>query len=611
MFEALPEEWREVVLSDVAEIVTASISANELATKSKVHHYSLPAFDLGLGPEVGPGNSIKSNKTLVPNDCILFSKLNPRIPRVWRVKSINSPDSYCSTEFWPLVLRSNDVDLDFLAYFLGSAGFLTSPAIVPSSSTNSHQRVDRRSFESFILPLPPLDEQRWIAEVLRSVDDTIRATQAALHAATSVRQCALDALMRGLVELAGDEMPALYEAAEVRTGIAKNKNANGRHVRLPYLRVANVQDGWFDLSDMQEIDVEPEKVERYSLKAGDVLLTEGGDYDKLGRGGVWMGEVHPCLHQNHIFCVRPDPARLLPRFLALVTQSFLGRSYFLSCAKRTTNLASINSSQLKALPLPLPDLDRQGAVVAEIGCVDAVIEYEEEKCRSLLSIRASLQRDLLSGRVRVPPLTVAATSTSRIVQPAFKRAVLAAEIVYQLHRDAKFGSVKHEKIVHLCELHADLHADLDRHAYKEAAGPYDPKARRSVEKVFRAQKWFEVTKGERRVEYVPLEKCGSHRSYYERYFGDHHLHIQSIIDRMRPMTSEQCEIVATLYAVWNDFLIDGETPTDHKIVQSVLNSWHPSKRNISEDRWLAALPWMRSNDFVPKGVGEKTRVVSS
>ena len=80
---------------------------------------------------------------------------------------------------------------------------------------------------------------------------------------------------------------------------------------------------------------------------------------------------------------------------------------------------------------------------------------------------------------------------------------------------------------------------------------------------------------------------------------------------MRPMTSEQCEIVATLYAVWNDFLLDGETPTDQQIVQSVLNSWHPSKRNISEDRWLAALPWMRSNDLVPQGVGEKTRVVSS
>src|ERR1019366_5284521 len=92
--------------------------------------------------------------------------------------------------------------------------------------------------------------------------------------------------------------------AEVRTGIAKGKKGRKSPVSLPYLRVANVQDGYLSLIEIKTIDVEKKDAERYRLQDGDVLLTEGGDFDKLGRGAVWRGEIPYCLHQNHIFSVR-------------------------------------------------------------------------------------------------------------------------------------------------------------------------------------------------------------------------------------------------------------------------------------------------------------------
>ncbi|NQE64537.1 restriction endonuclease subunit S [Caulobacter sp. RHG1] len=293
--------------------------------------------------------------------------------------------------------RPNVLDNEYLFYRMQPELKRLEQAI--TGTTVKH--LSTKDIKRLVWDLPSLDEQRRIAEVLRSMDAAIATTGSVLSAASAVRQSALDAMMQAIVEADGGDH-VLSDVAEVRTGIAKNKNADGRHVQLPYLRVANVQDGWFDLSEMQEIAVEADKVDRYSLKDGDVLLTEGGDYDKLGRGGVWKAQVHPCLHQNHVFCVRSDQMRLLPAFLALVTQSYLGRAYFLSCAKRTTNLASINSSQLKALPVPLPDLERQGAVVEEIGCIDALIEHEQEKLRSLRRLRSSQATELLSGRVRVP-----------------------------------------------------------------------------------------------------------------------------------------------------------------------------------------------------------------
>src|SRR3546814_17828054 len=92
----------------------------------------------------------------------------------------------------------------------------------------------------------------------------------------------------------------------VQTGIAKGKAINGAAITLPYLRVANVQDGHVDLSVIKTITLKPSEVDRYSLRKGDVLFTEGGDFDKLGRGTVWNGEIKPCLHQNHVFAVRPN-----------------------------------------------------------------------------------------------------------------------------------------------------------------------------------------------------------------------------------------------------------------------------------------------------------------
>ncbi len=117
----------------------------------------------------------------------------------------------------------------------------------------------------------------------------------------------------------GWETHRLGDVARVQTGLAKGKKTNGGSVRLPYLRVANVQDGYVDLTELKTIDVSKSEVERYSLRVGDVLFTEGGDYDKLGRGCVWTGQVTPCLHQNHVFAVRPNADVVISDYLSAVS----------------------------------------------------------------------------------------------------------------------------------------------------------------------------------------------------------------------------------------------------------------------------------------------------
>lgn len=169
----------------------------------------------------------------------------------------------------------------------------------------------------------------------------------------------------------------LDHVAYVQTGLAKGKKDIKNPQTLPYLRVANVQDGYLDLSLIKSIEVEESNIDRYLLKPGDVLLTEGGDFDKLGRGAIWQGEINPCLHQNHIFVVRTKDDLLMPEFLSLLTGSAYGKAYFLKCSKQSTNLASINSTQLKEFPVLLPPLTEQRKIVEAVNAWNFTIEKTE------------------------------------------------------------------------------------------------------------------------------------------------------------------------------------------------------------------------------------------
>ncbi|MFB8418632.1 restriction endonuclease subunit S [Streptomyces albidoflavus] len=174
----------------------------------------------------------------------------------------------------------------------------------------------------------------------------------------------------------------------------------GDVVTRPYLRVANVQADRLELDSVSEITVPRAVADRCTLRRGDVLMTEGGDLDKLGRGTVWGGEIADCLHQNHVFALRPDGSLLDSRYLSLLTQSLHGRCYFESTGSKTTNLASTNSNKILSFPIPLPVIKRQKELVVQV----------EEGVQVIAKARALLrrQRALLVGR-RQALITAAVT----------------------------------------------------------------------------------------------------------------------------------------------------------------------------------------------------------
>ncbi|MFQ3665276.1 MAG: hypothetical protein SNJ79_04455, partial [Sphingomonadaceae bacterium] len=159
----------------------------------------------------------------------------------------------------------------------------------------------------------------------------------------------------------------LAEVADIGSGLTKGRKLNGTPTEpTAYLRVANVQFDRLDLSEIKMIDATADDRIRCRLEPGDLLMTEGGDIDNLGRCAMWRGELDLCLHQNHVFRVRMGPA-IHPHYARAFMQSEAARSYFLRVVKRTTEIASINKTQLGQLPVWVPPLALQTAFAEQVA----------------------------------------------------------------------------------------------------------------------------------------------------------------------------------------------------------------------------------------------------
>jgi type I restriction enzyme S subunit len=190
----------------------------------------------------------------------------------------------------------------------------------------------------------------------------------------------------------------LAHLATVGSGITLGRRFAGPGTSdYPYLRVANVQDGHVDLSDVKSLRLPESVAAKAMLETGDVLMNEGGDFDKLGRGAVWRGQIPNCLHQNHVFRVRCNQELLLPDFLALWAASEFGKKFFMLASKQSTNLASINSTQLKKFPVLRPTLDQQREVLQVVGAIDALLEVDRDEVAKLRLLKKGLAQKLLSG----------------------------------------------------------------------------------------------------------------------------------------------------------------------------------------------------------------------
>ena len=325
-----------------------------------------------------------------PGD-VVFSRIDARNGAIGVLQE-GIAKAVVTSEFPVFVPAPDRLDGGFVKLVLRTGNFLAALRL-KASGTSGRKRITPDAFVDLRIPLPPLNEQRAIVAAHRAAlsraADLEREADAVEARAMEAFEAALgfdppaplpdrpifiasfkdldrwshEGILRATLapEKTEPKFPIveLGSVGRVSYGLQKSPaNRPGMHPR-PYLRVANVQRWRLDLAEIKMIDVPDRDMPMYRLEDGDILLCEGNSAGLVGRGALWRNEIPDCVHQNHVLRARMDASRIVPEFALAVINSTYGQTYFRSKAKRTTNLASINSKEVSGFPLPLPPLDKQ------------------------------------------------------------------------------------------------------------------------------------------------------------------------------------------------------------------------------------------------------------
>ncbi len=194
----LPREWKVVTLGSLNSRKKKTLTPADYPEET-FEYYSIPAYQQNGKPVLTKGGKILSLKLIIDDDTVLFGKLNPRVEKVWRVRSSSEYRKIGSTEWLPIFPDLSLVDTDFLFYIEWSEYVMPIAKTLVTGSTPSRQRVDPKSFYRIKIPLPPLPEQKRIATALSSVQNAIEQTESEKRILEGFLKSLLHNLMLGKI----------------------------------------------------------------------------------------------------------------------------------------------------------------------------------------------------------------------------------------------------------------------------------------------------------------------------------------------------------------------------------------------------------------------------
>lgn len=538
-------------------------------------------------------------------------------------------ESLLNQRICKVVSNSNSIlDTHFIYYFL-------QPHLVRMQhdiAATTVKHLSTKHLKSIVAPLPPLSEQKRIAAVLDSVDAAIEATQAVIEQTKKVKQGLLQTLLthgighkRFKASLLG-EIPEewnVFPLGDLMVGKGEygaNVAAIDYDTNLSrYIRITDINDqGGLSSSNKKSIKLEDAKP--YILEDNDFLFARSGA--TVGKTYRYKSAHGVCAYAGYLIRFRTNSNKLLPAYLEEITRSENYKRWI----KRTLRAGAqpnINAQEYAAMIIALPSIAEQRAICDFANGINQQISTESAKLASLHQLKQGLMQDLLTGRVRVTdfkqPLSQLVENKNQLskrindfrliapIEPIYGHALIRSEITSQL---SKADMRKIEKVVSLAVRLNALDKTIDRNEYRDVSGPHDGPSRHKIDVIFHQQKWFTIYSYKKKKIYMPSENFGGHKKDYQAYFSDYAEGIQRIINLFKSEEPDFCEKVATLYAVWNDFLIDGKKPTDNEIVAD-FREWHPSKKRFTQTELEQALNWIRSKKLIPEGKGRKTKVLAA
>jgi type I restriction enzyme S subunit len=361
------------------------------------------------------------------------------------------------------------------------------------------------------------------------------------------------------------------------------------------VRNQNISHGELDWRDTEYLPNErADEFAKWALRPGDLVLSLNRPFISTGLKLAWVTEEDcPCLLVQRIVCLRPDPERLLATYLFL----WCNAPHFYRDAHvvPSSGVPYIAPNRVAQMKMRLPPLAEQRRIVAKIDQLMAIVDRLETQL-SEARIKSAALLDAVIHELLNP--------TAEIIDLASYRAAVGCYAINKMQGKRYFGRTAAMKVLYLAQAHVGL--ELRLKPMREAAGPFDSWLYRFEEQGER-EAWFKVVDDKKKVEYRPGRALAEQFAQAERLFTvDQRKELDRLLALFSDRTTEEAEIIATLFAAWNDFLIDGHEPSDDEIVREVRENWHEKKERFTPALLRKWLGWLRQNNVVPKGRTPRT-----
>ena len=383
-------------------------------------YYSIPAYQDNLKPTMTKGSKILSQKLLIPPRCVLFGKLNPRVLKVWNVKRISDARCIASTEWLPIV-PTPEIDADFIYFLMLSSWVAPIAKRLASGSTPSRQRVEPKAFYNIPVPVPPLNEQQDIANILRAIEQAEQFQENYIKCLRKLKRITMQVLFscglngRAKKETKIGEVPENWDIVQVgdifniNQGLSLKGNLSDSNTGVPFLRTSNIFWGHVKLDNISRMNIDERSATGKELADGDLLVCEGGD---IGRAAVWNNEIGNCTYQNHLHRLRPkEIGNIKPKFaMSWLEEGFRYRLVYEGAANRTT-IPNLSRSGLANLSMPMPPIEEQQQIVTILDTIDRQINLHKKKRVVLRKIFKVMLHKLMTGEIRTADLNISRNSS--------------------------------------------------------------------------------------------------------------------------------------------------------------------------------------------------------
>ena len=319
------------------------------------------------------------------------------------------------------ILRTSTMDPVFLAKQLGHDRVKAYFGAMATGSTRYGLSAGALNAVPLFVPSRPAQER--IGQILRTIDDAVRLSEAVIAKLENVKRGLVHNLLTCGIDDNGevrdpDHNPDIFKtspvgrvpvswtigsvdaAFDISSGITLGPHRRPRNWAHPYLRVGNVFRDHLDLTNVATLEARPAEVAAKCLVVGDILVVEGhANPNEIGRAAIATSEVAGFLFQNHLFRLRPR--RLLPEFAIQWMNSAHVRAYWRRYSASSSGLNTINQQILRNVPTAEPPEPEQRRIVDACNAIAQSLDEAGRDLAKLRLLKKGIADDLLMGRVRV------------------------------------------------------------------------------------------------------------------------------------------------------------------------------------------------------------------